>query len=80
MPIQRLSLGEFGAFKQAEFRFSSGINVFIGANSTGKSHLLKLLYTSHRVAEEAASGPRQFSNERFGVRLAEKLAGVYRPE
>lgn len=78
MPIQRLHIKEFSAFKEATLDFSPGINVLIGANSTGKSHLLKLLYTAHRVAEEGSKRP--LSNEQFNGRLADKLAGVFKPE
>ena len=39
-----LSLENFTAFKQAELQFSPNINVFIGENGTGKTHLMKLIY------------------------------------
>lgn len=42
--IQSLSIKNFTAFNRAEFEFSPGINVLIGENSTGKSHVLKLIY------------------------------------
>jgi hypothetical protein len=80
MSILRLSLQKFSAFQEAQFDFSPGINVLIGANSTGKSHLLKLLYTAHRVAEESHAGTQQMGPDRYGMRLAEKLAGVFKPE
>jgi len=38
-----LKLQNFTAFRDAEFKFNSGINVFVGENGTGKTHLLKLL-------------------------------------
>lgn len=42
--IQRLELENFTCFSKATFDFSSGINVFIGENGTGKTHVLKALY------------------------------------
>ncbi len=42
--ISRLSLTNFTCFSQADFEFSSGINVFIGENGTGKTHILKCLF------------------------------------
>ena len=42
--IQRLELENFTCFAKAEMGFSSGINVFIGENGTGKTHVLKVLY------------------------------------
>jgi len=42
--ISRLSLKNFTVFEKACFDFCPGINVLIGANGTGKSHILKFLY------------------------------------
>lgn len=42
--IQQLRLQNFTCFEKVEMTFSSGINVFIGENGTGKTHLLKILY------------------------------------
>jgi len=44
--IARLELENFTAFKKLLLELSPGINVFIGTNGTGKTHLLKLLYTT----------------------------------
>jgi len=44
--IKGLKLKNFTAFDEIEFEFSPGINVLIGANSTGKTHTLKVLYSS----------------------------------
>jgi recombinational DNA repair ATPase RecF len=43
--IQSLSLKQFTAFEEAKFDFSPSINVLIGENATGKSHVMKILYT-----------------------------------
>ena len=42
--IEKISIGKFTAFKKLDLTLSKGINVFVGANGTGKSHLLKLAY------------------------------------
>jgi predicted ATP-dependent endonuclease of OLD family len=42
--IQRLELENFTCFSKINLEFSSGINVFIGENGTGKTHILKVLY------------------------------------
>ena len=44
MAIQKISIEDFTVFKNIEIDFCSGINVFIGENGTGKTHLLKMLY------------------------------------
>jgi AAA15 family ATPase/GTPase len=41
--IEKLHIKNFTCFTDNEFEFSEGINVFIGENGTGKTHLLKLL-------------------------------------
>ncbi len=43
--IQRLQLENFTCFERADLEFSTGINVFIGENGTGKTHLLKVMYS-----------------------------------
>lgn len=51
MPLKRLAISKFTAFESLEVDFSPGINVIIGPNSTGKSHLMKLAYGLHRALE-----------------------------
>ena len=44
MAINRIGIENFTVFDKFEMDFCNGINVFIGENGTGKTHLLKLLY------------------------------------
>ena len=44
MSIKNLSIENFTVFKNINIDFSPGINILIGENGTGKTHLLKLLY------------------------------------
>ena len=43
-PLTRIVLERFTAFEQLDLSLGPGINVFIGANGTGKTHLLKVAY------------------------------------
>ncbi|MDD5277611.1 MAG: AAA family ATPase [Methylovulum sp.] len=43
--IKSISIENFTVFNKEDLVFSDGLNMVIGENSTGKSHLLKLLYT-----------------------------------
>ena len=43
--LERLGLKNFTVFQDEILTFSPGLNVVIGANGTGKSHLLKLAYS-----------------------------------
>ncbi len=44
MKIKDLYIENFTAFDQAKFEFCDGINVLIGANGTGKTHAMKVMY------------------------------------
>ncbi len=42
--LKTLEIKNFTVFEKLSIDFSSGINIFIGENGTGKTHLLKILY------------------------------------
>jgi energy-coupling factor transporter ATP-binding protein EcfA2 len=42
--LKTLTIEKLTAFDAVSFHFAPGVNVFIGENATGKSHVLKLLY------------------------------------
>jgi len=74
--IELIALTNFTAFKTLNLKCSNGINIFIGANSTGKSHLLKLMY-----ALCSANKPVEAKLNKNPARiLADKLNGVFKPE
>lgn len=43
--IEKLEISNFTAFGQLTMDFCPGVNIFIGENGTGKTHILKLLYS-----------------------------------
>ncbi|MBK8562891.1 MAG: AAA family ATPase [Saprospiraceae bacterium] len=47
--IKRLELENFTCFGKVAMDFSPGINVFIGENGTGKTHLLKAIFMSTNI-------------------------------
>jgi len=67
MPLRRLKLQDFSAFQLSEIDLVDGMNVFVGANGTGKTHVMKVMYA---LVESARSGGE----------LAAKLAGVFKPD
>lgn len=71
MSIQRVVLTDFTIFRLAELELSPGINVLIGENSTGKTHVMKALYSVVRAVADAGS-----AEPAFGA----KLAAVFRPD
>jgi len=64
--ITRVELDHFTAFEQLGLPVSPGINVFLGANATGKTHLLKLVYSACDITKKQIGYP-------------EKLVRVFRP-
>lgn len=44
MYIKKVNVENFTVFESLKLNFSKGINIFIGENGTGKTHLMKMLY------------------------------------
>ncbi len=66
MTITRVKLENFTVFESLDLEPSPGINVLVGANGTGKTHLMKVCYAACDVA---------FTGDSFGS----KLSGVFLP-
>lgn len=75
--ISHLHLSDFMLFQQADFQWSPGINVICGTNSTGKTALIKLMYSLHKSYEQWNSTE---TKEAAVNRFSEKLCGVFRPD
>ncbi|MFE8034666.1 AAA family ATPase [Thiohalocapsa marina] len=67
--LTHVRLANFTAFSRLDQALSPGINVIIGANGTGKTHLLKVLYAATAVTagEDREKG------------FARKLLGIFQP-
>ncbi|HUX68382.1 MAG TPA: AAA family ATPase [Streptosporangiaceae bacterium] len=79
--LQSLELKNFTAFAEARLDFAKGLNVLVGENATGKTHLLKLPYAVMAVsssARKAANSPE--AKVALNRAIASKLVGVFRPE
>ena len=66
MTITRLKLERFTAFEALDFEPSPGVNVLVGANGTGKTHLMKVAYAACDVSKTGAG-------------FAEKIVRVFMP-
>lgn len=51
---QSLTLENFTAFSEASFEFCPGVNVLVGENGTGKTHVLKVLYSVQLMGSDAS--------------------------
>ena len=80
--LKSLKVKNFTAFPAARLDFAKGLNVIVGENGTGKTHLLKLPYAVMAVsaAEGRKRNGRQPTKAFLQTRLAEKLVNVFRPE
>ena len=77
--IKKLEIENFTCFKKAEFNFSDGINVLIGQNGTGKTHVLKLLYTILYTFEEHNLKKLQFQPSlKFHLRYVALLMQIFK--
>ncbi len=72
--LESIDLKNFAIFKEHELEFSSNINIFIGRNSTGKSLLMKLLYS---VVETLSKYGEKKSKETISYELSKKIKGVF---
>jgi predicted ATPase len=64
--ITRIKFEKFTAFEDLVIDFSSGINIFVGENGAGKTHILKAVYAVCDIAKSQKS-------------LAEKVNKVFLP-
>lgn len=67
--LKEIKIEKFTAFDDLDVILSEGINVLIGANGTGKTHLLKLLYGSMRQADS-----------RVEKNMDQTLQGLFMPD
>ena len=67
MTLTRVRLENFTAFDNLDLRPSPGINVLVGANGTGKTHLMKVCYAACDVSKKPE------------VSFATKLLSVFLP-
>ena len=66
MPLTRATLNRFTAFDDLDISFSPGINVLVGENGTGKTHLMKACYAACAFSKT-------------GTRFEDKLIDVFLP-
>ncbi len=66
--LAKINITNFTKFKNISIDLSKGINVFIGENGTGKTHLLKIMYSFLKTSEKHSD---------FGQDLLNKLDNVF---
>jgi predicted ATP-dependent endonuclease of OLD family len=80
MRIKNLSIENFTLFGKENFNFSGGLNIIIGENDTGKSHLLRLLYSliesNNLVIQQKADNKRYLLQKS----IPQKLIDIFKAE
>ena len=77
--INSISLQGFTGFTDNSFTFSNGINIFIGKNGTGKTHVLKCLASVLQARNEFQQKQTN-SKEQFEYILAENIIHYFKPD
>ena len=80
--INSLHIENLTVFQEAELKFGKNLNIVIGENGTGKSHILKAAYVALAVGASRAKngGDGVPSKAHLQTLLADKLQGVFRPD
>ena len=76
--IDSIALKDFTNFHNNTLEFCEGVNVFIGKNGTGKSHILKSIAATVNANNTVLSGLRD-SKEYKSTLIAENLVGYFKP-
>lgn len=78
--LDHIQVKDFSVFQNETIMFSPGLNVVLGENGTGKSHLLKLAYAVASVSHWAGQQSLPMNKAALQREIARKLVGVFRPD
>jgi predicted ATPase len=80
--LRSLHLRNFTVFPDANFKFGRHLNVIVGENGLGKTHVLKAAYSVLAVSARGAKDSGNFNPTKAHLQtaIANKLRGVFRPD
>ncbi|HET7231657.1 MAG TPA: AAA family ATPase [Longimicrobium sp.] len=78
--IESLRLKDFTVFKDAGLEFAPGLNVIVGENGTGKTHILKLAYSITYVCTKGREPGSAPTKAYLQSAIGKKLTSVFRPD
>lgn len=67
MAIRKIELENITVFDKMDIEFTNGVNIFVGENGTGKTHIMKLLYSACQAVKHDVS-------------FSQKTVRVFRPD
>lgn len=77
--LKTLRLKNFTVFASAELSFCPGLNVIVGQNGTGKTHLLKAGYLMNRAWSDLMYKRTALNRKRAEAYFEERLLGLFQP-
>ncbi len=80
MKVEAVELNHFMLFEHLDATFSPNINIILGKNNTGKTALIKLLYSCMKGYANAHNSRGDISKEKLKNCLVDKMQGVFRPD
>jgi len=60
--LTKIKFEKFTAFENLEVPFSPGLNIFVGENGTGKTHILKAAYSACEIAKSKGGFAEKINN------------------
>ncbi len=80
--LKQMTLKNLTVFSEADLKFGQNLNVIIGENGAGKTHLLKMVYSVLAVSAEEGRKPKTTTPTKsfLQTRFADKLVNIFRPE
>ena len=78
-PLQRVTLSGFGAFAEVDLVLAPRLNVIVGENSTGKSHLLAVAYAATAALHRGSGEPATPRAAGLCAAVADQLMTTVRP-
>ena len=79
--LKSMKLEDFTVFHNVEFKFGKQLNIVVGENGAGKSHVLKAAYAAIAVNATRTNGETNPPGKsQMQSALAEKFQSVFRPD
>lgn len=80
--LRQLAIKNLTVFPETDLQFAKHLNVIVGENGAGKTHLLKMAYAVLATSWEEGRKPAATvpTKVQLQTRLADKLVNVFRPE
>jgi predicted ATPase len=75
--IKSITLSNFTIFREHSLEFSSGINIIIGENGTGKTQVMKLMYSLLQSNNVVEKQNKLFLNAQLSVMIEKKINSIF---